>query len=215
MQFRLLPSGILRYNYRYPVHEISGVECCLIISFKLEYKRWCIMRRCAIWVILVAVWLGSVGFGPGAVQVYSKGFEFAKAGYEDFAFMYYRDLLRNYPISKYREQALFATGEYYFRVSGFRDAAAAFRAFLDEYPDSKESLYAVAYLLNIAQRDQDAVSVQKLEKQIIDLQQVSFVFRETKEITYQSPLDQSYKVVMHIDKIEFYVEGKLFAKVSY
>ena len=173
------------------------------------------MKRCHIWIILVCVWLGNVGFTPGAVQVYSKALEFAKAGQEDFAFMYYNKLLRDYPASKYREQALFATGEYYFRVSGFQEAATAFRTFLDEYPDSKQRLYALACLLSIAQRDQDALSIQGLEKQIIDLQQVSFVFRETKEITYRSPLYQNYKAVICIDKIEFYVEGELFAKVSY
>ncbi|MCK5083633.1 MAG: outer membrane protein assembly factor BamD [Candidatus Omnitrophica bacterium] len=173
------------------------------------------MKRCCIWVILISLWLGSVGFAPGAVQVYSKAVEFAKAGQEHFAFMHYNKLLRNYPASKYREQALFAIGEYYFRVSGFQDAATAFKTFLDEYPDSKERLYALAYLLSIAQRDQNVLFVQGLEKQIIDLQQVSFVFRETKEIAYRSPLDQSYKAVIHIDKIEFYVEGELFAKVSY
>jgi len=54
-----------------------------------------------------------------------------------------------------------------------------------------------------------------LEKQIIDLQQVSFVFRESKKISYKSPLYQNYKTIIHIDKIEFFVEGELFAKVSY
>ena len=173
------------------------------------------MRCCHIWIILISVWIGSVGFAPGAVQVYSKAVEFAEAGQADFAFMHYNKLLRNYPTSKYREQALFATGEYYFQISGFQEAATAFKTFLDEYPDSKERLYVLAYLLSIAQRNQNTASIQGLEKQIIDLQQVSFVFRETKEIVYRSPLYQSYKVVIHIDKIEFYVEGELFAKVSY
>lgn len=41
----------------------------------------------------------------------------AKAGQADFAFMHYRNLLSNYPNSKYRETALFAEGEYYFMLS--------------------------------------------------------------------------------------------------
>lgn len=173
------------------------------------------MRRYHIWIILVSVWLGGVGFTSGAVQTYSRANEFAKTGQKDFAFMYYNDLLRSFPTSKYREQALFAIGEYYFRTSNSQGAAATFKTFLDEYPDSRKKLYVLAYLLSIAERNQDTRSVQDLEKQIIDLQQVSFVFRETKEITYQSPLYQNYKAIIHIDKIEFYVEGKLFAKVSY
>ena len=173
------------------------------------------MKRCFTYILVISVWLGSVGFAPGAIQVYSKAVEFAKAGQGHFAFMHYNKLLRNYPTSKYREQALFATGEYYFRVSSFQAAATTFQTFLAEYPDSKERIYALAYLLSIAQRDKNTLSVEGLEKQIIDLQQVSFVFRETKEIAYRSPLYQNYKAVIHIDKIEFYVEGKLFAQVSY
>ncbi len=173
------------------------------------------MKRCSIYILVICVWLGSVGFAPGAVQVYSKAVEFAKAGQGHFAFMHYNKLLRNFPTSKYREQALFATGEFYFRVLSFNEASETFKTFLTEYPESKERLYALAYLLSIARRDENAVSIDGLEKQIIDLQQVSFVFRETKEIAYRSPLYQSYKAVIRIDKIEFYVEGKLFAKVSY
>lgn len=172
------------------------------------------MKKYFIWA-LVCIWFGSVGFTSGAVQEYSQAIKYAKAGQGDFAFMHYNKLLRNYPASKYRGQALFATGEYYFQLSGFKQAAAAFQALVDEYPDSDERLYALAYLLSIANKDNNKSLAQGLEKQIIDLQQVSFVFRETKEIVYRSPMHQNYKAIIYIDKIEFYVEGKLFAKVSY
>ena len=173
------------------------------------------MKRRFIILILISVWLGSAGFSPGAARVYSKAVKFAKAGQSHFAFMYYNKLLRNYPKSKYRDRALFATGEYYFQISSLKEAETAFRALLDEYPDSKEKLYALAYLLNLALKNKDTSSVQDLEKQIIDLQQVSFVFRESKKVAHRSPLYQNYKTIIHIDKIEFYVEGKFLAKVSY
>jgi len=172
------------------------------------------MKRHLIYLI-ISVWLGSVGFASGSSQVYSKAVKFARAGQSHFAFMHYSSLLRDYPMSKYRDRALFATGEYYFQNFGFKLAAKAFQTFIDEYPDSDERLYALAYLLNIAKKDSNESFAQSLEKQIIDLQQVSFVFRESKEITYKSPLYQNHKAVIHIDKIEFYVEGELFAKVSY
>jgi len=172
------------------------------------------MRRHLI-LITVCIWLGSVGIVSGSSQIYSKAVKFAKSGQSDFAFMYYSKLLRNYPMSRYRDQALFATGEYYFRISDIKQATAAFQAFVDEYPDSDERLYALAYLLSIANKDNDELFSQGLEKQIIALQQVSFIFRESKEIVYRSPLYQNYKAIIHIDKIEFYVEGELFAKVSY
>ena len=172
------------------------------------------MKRYLIFFV-ISFWFVSTGFAPGAFEMYSKAVKFAKAGQDHFAFMHYNELLRNYPMSEYREQALFAIGEYYFRMPDFQEAAEAFQTFLKDYPDSEEKLYALAYLLNIANKDKIELSVQSLEKQIINLQQVSFVFRESKEVSYRSPLNQHYKTVIHIDKIEFYVEGELFAKVSY
>ena len=91
----------------------------------------------------------------------------------------------------------------------------AFNALLEEYPNSEKKLYVLAYLLSIAKREKETLLIQRFAKEIVDLQQVSFVFRETKKITYRSPLNQVYKTIIYIDKIEFYVEGKLFAKVSY
>jgi tetratricopeptide (TPR) repeat protein len=173
------------------------------------------MKRYVVGIVLVAMWLSSVGFGPSAVQEYAKAMEFAKTKQDYFAFMHYNELVRNYPTSGYRKPALFAIGEYYFSISSLQEAAAIFRTYLDDYPDSQEGLYVLAYLLRIAKKNNDIISVETLEKQIIELQQVSFVFREKKEITYRSPLNQNYKAVIHIDKIEFYLEGKLFAKVSY
>jgi len=171
-------------------------------------KQYCIL-------IIAFFWLGSGGIVSGAAQDYSKAVKYAKAGQNDFAFMHYNKLLRNDPTSKYRDRALFAIGEYYFQISGFKEAAIAFQSFIDEYPESSERLYALAYLLNIANKDNDKLSSGNLERQIIDLQQVSFVFRESKKISYKSPLYQNYKTIIHIDKIEFFVEGELFAKVSY
>jgi tetratricopeptide (TPR) repeat protein len=163
----------------------------------------------------VCLWLGCTGFASNAARVYAQAVHFAKAGQSHFAFMHYNKLVRDFPSSPYREQALFAVGEYYARVSNLQEAAAAFTVLLRDYPDTRQRLYALAYLLTIALKDEDEASVQTLEKQIIDLYKVSLIFRESKEITFLSPMRQRYKAVIQINKIEFYLEGKLFAKVSY
>jgi len=170
------------------------------------------MKRVAFGTILL-VWLGSAGFSPGAAKVYIKAVQFAKAGQDHFAFMQYNNLLRSYPLSKYRDEALFALGEYYFQTLSLGKAEAAFVDYLDENPDSQERMYALAYLHSIAVKK--GAPVEDIRREIINFQQVSFIFRETKEITYRSPLYKNYRTVIHIDKIEFYVEGELFAQVSY
>ena len=180
----------------------------LKINRNIEYF---IKLRGACFVLLI--WVSCSGFSFGAARIYSKAVQFARAGQVHFAFMQYNNLLRSYPMSQYRDQALFATGEYYYQIGNLQGAETAFKTFLDENPDSEERLYALAYLLSIAVKN--ALPVADLERSIINLQQVSLVFRETKEIAYRSPLYQDYKTVIHINKIEFYVEGKLFAKVSF
>lgn len=179
------------------------------------HKRGMFMRRCAILATLLFVWFGSVGLSTDGHELYLKAVKFAKARQEHFSFMHYNKLLRGFPSSKYRERALFAVGEYYFKNSNLQEAAKTFQVFLDEYPDSEGRLYVLACLLNITQKGKADLSVEDLEKQIIDLQQVGLIFRESKEVSYRSPLYQNYKVITHIDKIEFYLEGEFFAKVSF
>lgn len=166
-------------------------------------------------IAVITVWFAGAGFVYSAGDLYSKAIEFSEAGSAHFAFMHFNKLLRNYPESKYRQDALFATGEYYFETRSFHSAQKTFKTYLDEYPDSEETIYILAYLLHIAQRDKDLSLAGDLEKKIIDLQQVSFVFRDSKEMTYRSPLNKKYKAMVRIDKIEFYLEGDLFAQVSY
>jgi outer membrane protein assembly factor BamD (BamD/ComL family) len=174
-----------------------------------------IIRRFYLLALLVVLFFSSTGFGPGPTQIYSQAIEFAQSDQTYFAFMYFNQLLRSHPESRYRPDALFAVGEYYYRISSREEARKMFEAFLEAYPDAKQSLYALVYLLKMAEEDRMVDSIQKLTKQVVDLQRVSFVFRQTKETSYHSPLNQDYKAVIHIDKIEFYLEGKLFAKVSF
>lgn len=167
-----------------------------------------------IWIVL-CLWIVTVGMAPAASEVYLKAVKFAKEGQDHFAFMHFNNLLRSFPQSNYRQEALFATGEYYFQIAEFTKAAETFEVFLAENPSTQEKLYALGYLLNMASQENDERSMHELEKQIINLQQVSFVFREEKEIKFHSPLNKRYKAVIHINKIEIYVEGELFAQVSY
>jgi hypothetical protein len=168
----------------------------------------------------------------GEAQLYRKAVQAAKAGRTDFAFMYYNDLGRDYPYSKYREDVLFVQGEYYGQSRNYAESAKAFNVLIHEYPQSQGRLFALAYLYAMAQREkgieaiagryaeptvaarQEALS-ESLKKEILTFKQVGLVFTEFKEYTYRSPLYQTYKAVFHIDKVEFYVGGELFATVAY
>lgn len=172
------------------------------------------MRKFIICVIVISL-AGTTAFASSQGRLYSKAVHFAKREQRDFAYMQYNQLLRDFPKTKFREQALFATGEYYYRELNLKQAKKAFEAFLEEFPESEGRIYGLAYMLGLAVEGGDETLIEDLEKKIIHQQQVSLVFRDKKEVAYLSPLHQEYKTVIHIDKIEFFVEGELFAKVSY
>ena len=148
-------------------------------------------------------------------QIYSMAVREARSGNIDAAFMYFRSLLTNYPDSKYTENALFATGEYYFLIADYADAIPAFTRYLNDYPDSAGITFTLMYLLKIAEKRGQELLAKNLEKKIVTFRQMSFLFRESKEYKYQSALYRKHRVVYYIDKVEFYIDGELFAKISY
>ena len=159
--------------------------------------------------------LTSLVCAESEAQLYRKAAQAAKAGRTDFAFMYYNDLGRDYPASKYREHVLFAQGEYYGRSLNYAESTRVFNAFIGVYPESKGRLFALAYLYTMAKHEKDEPLIENLKKEILTFKQVGLVFKEFKEYTYRSPLYRTYKAVFRIDQVEFYVGGKLFATVAY
>lgn len=148
-------------------------------------------------------------------KLYSQGIKAARSGDIDFAFMNFYRLLSIFPESEFSEDALFATGEYYFLIGDYYDAARTFNRFINNYPGSEAELFALIYLLEIAKIRGKEKLVKILEKEIVTSQRLAFLFRDFKEYKYLSPLFKSYKVVYFIDKVEFYIDGKLFTKISY
>ena len=129
--------------------------------------------------------------------------------------MYYNALSRDYSDSKYRHKFLFAKGEYYFWMPDYQEAKDTFEDLLKEFPETDGKLVVLAYLYRIAQIQKDNVRLDQITKEIVSFRQVGFVFKEFKENQYLSPMHYAYRVIFHIDKVEFYREGGLFAEVSY
>ena len=106
-------------------------------------------------------------------------------------------------------------GEYYFLLPDYDQSASAFQTFVQEFPDSNGKLFAWVHLLKIAQIQKDEALTKNLEKEIINFKQLSLVFRDFQEYRYQSSLGRKYRAVFQIDKIEFYVQGEMFAQIRY
>lgn len=154
--------------------------------------------------------------GQSLSDLYSKTLKSVRNNDLDFAFMYMRSIISKFPDSKHAPQALFGLGEYYFNTSNYPASIGAFKEFARKYPDSKARPFALAYLLKMAKKlNARQESIKGLQKEIVAFQQVSLLFRDFKELEYNSIFGRSYKLIYFIDKFEFYIDGEIFEKNAY
>lgn len=173
------------------------------------------MNKKIIFTMLLMMLLVGQALAGEDARLYAMAREAAKSGNLDFAFMRYRTIALVYPKSIYRPLALFAQGEYYFDQNNDQESAGAFKELIERYPGSDARMFALVHLFKMAQRKGDTALAESLTRDIINLKQVSLIFRDFKEYEYRSPLYRKYKAVFHIDTIEFFREGQLFAKISF
>lgn len=164
---------------------------------------------------IMAAGLTGKAFAQEESWLYANAVSEAKAGNYEFAFLDLHSLVRSYPDSKFQENSLFAIGEYHFDSDNYSGAVDVFIELLEQFPDSKSTVFAMAYLLKIAQARQEEKLSADLEKTIAMFHELSLIFRQSKEFKYTSALQNKYKVIYFIDKVEFYKDGELFAQVSY
>ena len=168
-----------------------------------------------IFVLVLLLSLASPAISGEDSSLFSKGRKFARTSQQEFAYMQFRDIIYNFPNSAHREEALFATGEYYAAIPDHLETQRIFTQFLTEYPDSKSKIFALAFLYKIAEADQDEETMEKLKTEIIAIQRVGFVFRNSKELKYLSPCNNHYRAVIQIDKILIEKEGEALVELSY
>ena len=173
------------------------------------------MRKITLIVCLILICTASPSGAGEDSSLFAKGKKFARSNETEFAYMQFRDIINNFPNSIHREHALFATGEYYASIPDHEETKRIFNQFLIEYPESKSKIFVLAYLYKMAEVDGDTEQIEKLKTDIIRIQQVGFVFRNSKELKYQSPLAHHYRAVIQIDRILIEKEGETLVELSY
>ncbi|MCQ9207950.1 MAG: outer membrane protein assembly factor BamD [Omnitrophica bacterium] len=174
------------------------------------------MKRIKVFLILFFVLsFCDIAGAQTAKSLYSQANESLRSDKKDFAFIYFSSIVEKYPESRFAEDALFAVGEYYFEVADYYNAVDNFSSFVNKYPQSQARVFAMAYLLDIAVKRGKIKLIRELEKKIVAFRQFVFLFENSKEYYYLSPFAKEYKVVYFIEKVEFYIDGELFAKIFY
>jgi len=151
----------------------------------------------------------------GRTEEYFQAQEAVKSGNKEFSFIYFLSELRNNPQSEKRQEALFATAEYLFFIHAYNDAFNVLVEFVEDYPLSEMRTSALFYMLKIAQTWGKEDLAKAIKKQIINQKRTVFIFQETKEYNFKSPLDIDHKLIYYIDKLEFYSDGNLQAQIFY
>ncbi|MFH2137527.1 MAG: hypothetical protein ABII88_03330 [Candidatus Omnitrophota bacterium] len=148
-------------------------------------------------------------------KLYADANSNAKNGAIEYAFMNFHSILAYSAASQYYKEALFACGEYYYLAGAYTDAEEMFIKFIQQDSDSEAFLFALAYLFKISRQDRDSRFSDELKKQIIESHQLSLLFSDFKENKYLSPLNKKYKALYFIDRVEFYIDGKIFEKIEF
>jgi outer membrane protein assembly factor BamD (BamD/ComL family) len=173
------------------------------------------MRRISfLGIALLLLFLNQV-YAESDSALYSEAIKLAKSGQRDIAFVRFSAILERHAGSEYTEEALFGAAEYYYSIGDRRDALKLLRQLVTNYPDSRARLFALGYLFKLSTERQKVDLARKLKKEIITFKQQSLLFRVFKNYQYRSPLNRLYKAVYYIDRTEFYVDGELFAKISF
>ncbi len=82
--------------------------------------------------------------------LYKEGLLLEKRGQRDFAVFKYFSIIRNYPNSRWADEALFKIAEFYYQNKDYFNARGSFEAVITKYPQSAFAKEAKVYLERIA-----------------------------------------------------------------
>jgi hypothetical protein len=58
-------------------------------------------------------------------------------------------------------------------------------------------------------------AAENFRKEILNWERVIFIFKKSKEHKLRSPMGIKYKLIHYVDRLEFYIDGKLREKILY
>ena len=95
------------------------------------------MRRAGAAAMALAIGLSAVGaWALSARSLYLRGKARLEDGKSDLALMYFREVIRDYPRSRYADEAHFLVARYYHETRNYFQADRELRAHLTDYADS-------------------------------------------------------------------------------
>lgn len=145
---------------------------------------------------------------------YTSAVQEAKSGNVGFAFMQLRDYLRQYPDSPHTCEIKFAIGEYYFQIKDYREAIGELSKYIMDYPHEKNTIFAKALLYKaILEYKNEPPTLEKL-KELFFSKSIFLIFTDAKTRSYHSVLNNNYKILDYVDRIEVFKNSELFFEIT-
>ncbi len=104
--------------------------------------------------------------------------------------------------------------EYYVQIKDYRDAINELTKYIIDYPESKNSVIARIILYKtILDYNVEPSLLEKLKEQFFS-KSLFLVFSDSKIKYYNSILNNTYKIVDYVDRIEIFKNDELFLKIT-
>jgi tetratricopeptide (TPR) repeat protein len=130
-----------------------------------------------------------------------------------FSLMKFKEYLKEFPDSPYSRVVKFAISEYYFEINDYRDAMRQLKEYIEEYPQDRSAVFAKALLYRIISGYMIDPELKEKIKEEFFSKSIFLIFSGSKMKSYKSILNNTYKIVDYIDKIEFYKNNELLIEI--
>ena len=173
------------------------------------------MKKILIVFLLFVSLLPTCLFAFSNVDEYKLAINAVKSASPDIALLHFLTVINETKKTKHYKDSLFAAGEYYFIIGNYNESFRILTRLIKEYPTAKEKPLALLYLMKISRKSGHEELAKQISREILNAQQFILLFRDTKEYSYKSPFAIKYKIIYHIDRAEFYVDGELSEQLYY
>ena len=138
----------------------------------------------------------------------------AKAGNIDFAFVKLDSYPKEFPDSIHVPKARFAVCEYYFQIKDYRSAIYKLRDYIIDFPEEKATIFAQLLLYKILSEYKKEPALTEKIKESLFSKSVFLVFSDAKVKHYKSSLNNIYRILNYVDKIEVFRNNEPFLKIT-
>lgn len=127
-------------------------------------------------------------------------------------FMKFRNRLSERISEKEKGEITFALGEYCFKNNIYRESKTSFQNYIEQNPSGVTALLANVYLFKLATLARNEGEIEAIKKEVFQNQFV-LLFEKFQTLTYKSRWQNTYEIHYFIDKIEVYLNSRLFAEI--